>query len=94
METSRRRFLLGAGATGFALGLGTGPAAAGLAGGPDDAAARNAVGAAFPQVHEEPARFGMNRVVWSVPTTRPMAALTFDDGPMPEYTPCDHEVLL
>ena len=93
METSRRRFLLGAGATGFALGLGTGPAAAGLAGGPDDAAARNAVGAAFPQVHEEPARFGMNRVVWSVPTTRPMAALTFDDGPTPEYTPRVLEML-
>jgi peptidoglycan/xylan/chitin deacetylase (PgdA/CDA1 family) len=90
--TSRRGFLLGAGATGFALGLGTAEtAAAGVLPSaerpPSDLAARNAVAAAFPQVHEEPARFGMNRVIWSVPTTRPLAALTFDDGPTPEYTP-------
>ena len=92
-DTSRRRFLLGAGATGFALGLGATEAASAAVSqverltASDDHAARNAVGAAFPQVHEQPARFGMNRVIWSVPTTRPMAALTFDDGPTPEYTP-------
>ncbi|NUT32439.1 MAG: polysaccharide deacetylase family protein, partial [Hamadaea sp.] len=27
------------------------------------------------------------RVVWHVPTTAPVVALTFDDGPLPEWTP-------
>ena len=85
--TSRRRFLLGAGATGAALGLGAAEVAIQVHGGAHDNAAVDAAGAAFPKVHEEPARFGMNRVIWSVPTTRPLAALTFDDGPTPDYTP-------
>jgi peptidoglycan-N-acetylglucosamine deacetylase len=96
-ETSRRRFLLGAGATGVALGLGAAGVAAeaaepGRRGLPvprseHDYTARDEEGVTFPEVAEEPGRFGMHRVVWSVPTTRPLAALTFDDGPTPEYTP-------
>ena len=85
--TSRRRFLLGAGAAGAALGLGAAEVAIQVHGGQHADADVDAAGAAFPKVHEEPARFGMNRVIWSVPTTRPLAALTFDDGPTPEYTP-------
>lgn len=30
---------------------------------------------------------GSHRVIWSVETDRPVAALTFDDGPDPEFTP-------
>jgi peptidoglycan/xylan/chitin deacetylase (PgdA/CDA1 family) len=30
---------------------------------------------------------GQRRLVWSVPTTLPLVALTFDDGPDPELTP-------
>lgn len=30
---------------------------------------------------------GVRRVFWSVPTTEQVAALTFDDGPDPEFTP-------
>jgi peptidoglycan-N-acetylglucosamine deacetylase len=36
---------------------------------------------------------GQRRVVWSVPTTLPLVALTFDDGPDPELTPRVLEVL-
>lgn len=36
---------------------------------------------------------GMQRVVWSVATDRPMAALTFDDGPHPALTPSILDVL-
>jgi peptidoglycan/xylan/chitin deacetylase (PgdA/CDA1 family) len=30
---------------------------------------------------------GIQRVIWSVPTDQPLVALTFDDGPDPEFTP-------
>lgn len=30
---------------------------------------------------------GWSEVIWSVPTNQPMAALTFDDGPDPQFTP-------
>ncbi len=30
---------------------------------------------------------GIQRVIWSVPTDKPLVALTFDDGPDPEFTP-------
>jgi peptidoglycan/xylan/chitin deacetylase (PgdA/CDA1 family) len=36
---------------------------------------------------------GQRRLVWSVPTTASLAALTFDDGPDPEFTPRILEVL-
>lgn len=32
-------------------------------------------------------RAGRHEIVWSVPTTAPLVALTFDDGPHPDYTP-------
>jgi len=32
-------------------------------------------------------RAGRHEVVWSVPTTAPLVAVTFDDGPHPDYTP-------
>jgi len=32
-------------------------------------------------------RLGAHRVLWSLTTTQPLVALTFDDGPTPEYTP-------
>ncbi len=34
-----------------------------------------------------PHALGQRRLVWSVPTTLPLVALTFDDGPDPELTP-------
>jgi peptidoglycan/xylan/chitin deacetylase (PgdA/CDA1 family) len=34
-----------------------------------------------------PGRFGQRRVVWSTTASGPLAAISFDDGPMPEYTP-------
>jgi peptidoglycan/xylan/chitin deacetylase (PgdA/CDA1 family) len=30
---------------------------------------------------------GIQQVIWSVPTDQPLVALTFDDGPDPEFTP-------
>jgi peptidoglycan/xylan/chitin deacetylase (PgdA/CDA1 family) len=30
---------------------------------------------------------GQQRLIWSVPTAAPLVALTFDDGPDPEFTP-------
>jgi peptidoglycan/xylan/chitin deacetylase (PgdA/CDA1 family) len=30
---------------------------------------------------------GIRQVIWSVPTDKPLVALTFDDGPDPEFTP-------
>jgi peptidoglycan-N-acetylglucosamine deacetylase len=44
-------------------------------------AGRAAVGGGPPQ------RLGTRRVVWSTTTTEPLAAITFDDGPTPAYTP-------
>jgi peptidoglycan/xylan/chitin deacetylase (PgdA/CDA1 family) len=80
----RRAFLAGGGA-----------AVAGLAGGPalldrrDDREVRelSASAAAAGQ------RLGLQRLIWSVSTVQPLAALTFDDGPDPELTPRILEVL-
>jgi peptidoglycan/xylan/chitin deacetylase (PgdA/CDA1 family) len=36
---------------------------------------------------------GLQRVVWSVDTSEPLVALTFDDGPDPEFTPAILDVL-
>lgn len=38
-------------------------------------------------------RLGQQRLIWSVSTAKPLAALTFDDGPDPELTPGILEVL-
>jgi peptidoglycan/xylan/chitin deacetylase (PgdA/CDA1 family) len=45
---------------------------------------REAAGAAANGPH---ARLGVRRVVWSTAPLGPWAAITFDDGPTPEYTP-------
>lgn len=42
------------------------------------------------QLHDEHvagAGSGVRRIVWSVDTRQPLCALTFDDGPDPEFTP-------
>lgn len=36
---------------------------------------------------ESVARLGTHRVVWNTTTTQPIACISFDDGPTPEYTP-------
>lgn len=36
---------------------------------------------------------GSHRVIWSVDTAEPLASLTFDDGPDPEFTPAVLDVL-
>jgi len=38
-------------------------------------------------------RLGRQQIIWSVPTREPVLALTFDDGPDPEFTPRILEVL-
>jgi peptidoglycan-N-acetylglucosamine deacetylase len=85
---SRRGFLAGtaAGAAGVAAG--------GVTLGLDrrrDSQSRDLVGSAGPEGW--PRALGQRRVVWSVPTTVPLAALTFDDGPDPELTPAVLEAL-
>lgn len=47
------------------------------------------------QVTEQPdfPKRGTHRVLWSVETDAPLAALTFDDGPDPEFTPDILDVL-
>jgi peptidoglycan-N-acetylglucosamine deacetylase len=36
---------------------------------------------------------GMQQIVWSVPITDPVASLTFDDGPDPDFTPAILDIL-
>ena len=85
----RRRDILiglGSGATGLVLGPGA-AAAAGInvPSGPASLGARlEASGAVVPGI---PTRLGTARTIWSVRTTAPLVALTFDDGPDPEFTP-------
>ncbi len=82
----RRRFLALAGAAGAAgaAGLaGTVASRAEAAENPTIVAARGPGDidqASFPQR-------GHHRVIWSVAVTDPVAAITFDDGPDPAYTP-------
>jgi peptidoglycan-N-acetylglucosamine deacetylase len=72
-------------------------AVGGLTGGPalldrrDDRQGRELTAAAVPGAAGR--RLGQQRLIWSVPTARPLAALTFDDGPDPELTPRILEVL-
>jgi peptidoglycan-N-acetylglucosamine deacetylase len=48
---------------------------------------------ARPFEHVEGAGSGVRRIVWSVDTDRRLCALTFDDGPDPEFTPRILEIL-
>jgi peptidoglycan-N-acetylglucosamine deacetylase len=81
----RRRFLglLGAGVLGTAVGTGLAHS-----GGTSEDADRER-DAARDDIDEEVARptRGEQRIIWSVETESPVAALTFDDGPDPEFTP-------
>jgi peptidoglycan/xylan/chitin deacetylase (PgdA/CDA1 family) len=85
--STRRQFLVGAGsgAAGLAVGAATG---AMLTGDDVRAAAQRfeeAGGAA--DIGEQIARLGTRRVIWNTTVAEPIAAITFDDGPTPEYTP-------
>jgi peptidoglycan/xylan/chitin deacetylase (PgdA/CDA1 family) len=84
---SRRSMLIG-GAVGAALGLALdvtkGSAArTGLA---DVAGVAQSADGAAP-LAGPPGRLGSRRVIWSTTPDGPFAALTFDDGPTPAYTP-------
>ncbi|HEX4902211.1 MAG TPA: polysaccharide deacetylase family protein [Acidimicrobiales bacterium] len=90
----RRRFLalaglVGSGAAGGAAALAT-QAVAGVpvAEPPRAPSPREQVG----EQPDLPNR-GSHRVIWSVDTEQPLAALTFDDGPDPEFTPAILDVL-
>jgi peptidoglycan-N-acetylglucosamine deacetylase len=91
---TRRQFLLGAGSG--AAGLAVGAAAGAVLVGDDDTARAEATAAAQQRfleaggaadAGERVARLGTRRVVWSTTVTEPIAAITSDDGPTPEYTP-------
>jgi peptidoglycan-N-acetylglucosamine deacetylase len=82
----RRTFL--AGGVAAVGGLAGGPA---LLGRRDDRQGRELNASAVPG--EPGQRLGQQRLIWSVATARPLAALTFDDGPDPELTPRILEVL-
>jgi peptidoglycan-N-acetylglucosamine deacetylase len=77
----RRRFLalFGVGALGGAAGAGL-TLAKGRPDVPEQL--RNA-----PNEEVEGPSSGLQRIIWSVDTEAPVAALTFDDGPDPEFTP-------
>ena len=90
--STRRQFLLGVGAAGVAVG-----AAGGILATDDDDRVRSrataraqqrfseAAGAA--DAGERVARYGTRRVIWNTTVTEPIAAITFDDGPTPQFTP-------
>jgi peptidoglycan/xylan/chitin deacetylase (PgdA/CDA1 family) len=67
-----------------------------LVAGEDDAVRRRATARAEQRFREAGgaadegegvARLGTRRVIWNATVTEPIAAITFDDGPTPEYTP-------
>jgi peptidoglycan/xylan/chitin deacetylase (PgdA/CDA1 family) len=92
--TTRRRFLLGAGAG--AAGVAVGAVGGALVADQDDEVRRRATARAEQRFLETGgaadegegvARLGTRRVIWNTTVTEPVAAVTFDDGPTPEYTP-------
>jgi peptidoglycan/xylan/chitin deacetylase (PgdA/CDA1 family) len=92
--TSRRKFLMGAGVG--AAGLAVGGAGGVLMANEDAEVRREATARAEQRFleaggaadeGESVARLGARRVVWNTAVTEPIAAVTFDDGPTPEYTP-------
>jgi peptidoglycan/xylan/chitin deacetylase (PgdA/CDA1 family) len=94
MSSSRRQFLgrAGLGLGGLAVGGALGTV---LTRGDDDArdeATKKAqdqfeeAGGAADE-GESVARLGTHRVVWNTTVTSPIACISFDDGPTPEYTP-------
>ena len=90
---TRRQLLLGAGTGVAGVALGAASSAVGLdlfpptahAATARDAQMREDAGAAGP--YGKPGRLGTRQVIWSAHPTGPYAAISFDDGPNPEFTP-------
>jgi peptidoglycan-N-acetylglucosamine deacetylase len=84
----RRRELLiglGSGTAGVVIGAGAAAVPEIALAVPDSLKAR--LEDADMAVPGSPTRLGTARTIWSVRTTAPLVALTFDDGPDPEFTP-------
>jgi len=81
---NRRRFLayLGIGAAGAAAGTELVPAQ-----GARDTPRQSAAGGLPTEEASNPTWRGSERIVWSVDTDEPIASVSFDDGPDPEFTP-------
>src|SRR5262245_19252317 len=92
MAISRRTFLSWAG--GMAVGAGLSTSARFVADqvDEDDEQHVDKVAAFHPDRTTPPKRYE-GRAVWGVETTEKVVALTFDDGPMPDWTPRVLEVL-
>ncbi len=92
---TRRQLLLGMGTGAAGLALGAASTAAGYDLFPAEAQVRTVTvseaqmredaGAAGP--YAKPGRLGSRQVVWSAQPVGPYAAISFDDGPSPEFTP-------
>jgi len=90
---TRRQVILGAGAGVAGVALGGASSAVGLdlvpptayAATVRDAHLREDAGAAGP--YSRPARLGIRQVIWSTEPVGAYAAISFDDGPYPEFTP-------
>ena len=89
----RRRFLALAGLVGSGAAGGAAALATQAVAGPPLAAP--APTPSSPEVTEQPdlPNRGSHRVIWAVDTDEPIAALTFDDGPDPDFTPRILDVL-
>jgi len=88
---NRRRFLA-------YLGIGAGAGAVAgrelvAAQGARDTPRQSAPGGPPPKETPNPTWRGSKRIVWSVDTDEPIASLSFDDGPDPEFTPRILELL-
>jgi peptidoglycan-N-acetylglucosamine deacetylase len=89
--STRRQFLVGAG--GGAAGLAVGATAGAVVAGDVRSRAAEVAQQRFVEaggaadVGEQVARLGTRRIIWNTTVTEPIAAITFDDGPTPEYTP-------
>jgi peptidoglycan/xylan/chitin deacetylase (PgdA/CDA1 family) len=92
---TRRELLLGASAGAVGLALGGCAASPGILGdqvghltgvNAQDLAIREAAGSTA-DPYGRPVRVGARRVIWSTTPTGPYAAITFDDGPTPQFTP-------
>ncbi|GHE08897.1 polysaccharide deacetylase family protein [Klenkia taihuensis] len=98
MSSSRRQFLgrAGLGIGGLVVGAAAGGTIGTVVARDDDQVrdeARQAAEARFAEAGgaadegEAVARLGTHRVVWSTTVTSPVACISFDDGPTPEFTP-------
>lgn len=89
----RRRFLALAGLVGSGAAGGAAAVAVQAVAGPTRD--EPAVAADHPEITEQPdlPNRGSHRVIWAVETDEHIAALTFDDGPDPEFTPRILDVL-